>query len=103
SAIRSCRSRPLRSGRLKSRIKQLGTGARGRERNSCAEVNVSARQLSAPISSSSDSLTETSSSTTNTIGVGGGVGSVIVFTEASSFPRQRDVERFTQLCVTEWF
>ena len=68
-AICACSSRPLRSGRLTSRMRQLGVWAGGRARKSCAEAKHSARQPSMPISASSDSRTETSSSTTNTIGV----------------------------------
>src|ERR1043166_5349424 len=71
SARRFCRSRPLRSGRETSSTRQLGTETRGRERNVSADANVSACQPSRWISASSDSRTETSSSTTNTIGVGG--------------------------------
>ena len=46
---------------------------RGRERNSCADANVSGCQPAVLISSSSDSRTETSSSTTKTIGVTSGM------------------------------
>ena len=45
-AMRFCKSRPLRSGRPTSRIRQLGTKVRGRERNSCADANVSGCQPS---------------------------------------------------------
>src|SRR5262245_54231001 len=70
SAVTSfCRSRPLRSGRLTSRTRQLGTRGLWRERNSCADANVSGCQPADSISSSRDSRTETSSSTTNTIGL----------------------------------
>src|ERR1700719_3545409 len=69
TAMRFCRSRPLRSGRATSRTRQLGATTRGRARNSCADANVSGRQPAKRISDSSDSRTETSSSTTNTIGV----------------------------------
>src|ERR1700733_5948932 len=62
-------SRPLRPGRETSSMRQLGTRARGQARNSCADANVSGCQPSERISNSSDSRTETSSSTTNTIGV----------------------------------
>src|SRR5262245_8846962 len=69
-AIRSCRSRPLRSGSETSSTRQHGQSARGLTRNSCAEANLSARQPAESISNSSPWRTETSSSTTNTIGVG---------------------------------
>src|SRR5579872_3822520 len=68
-AIWLCRSRPLRSGRLTSRIRQLGVRTLGCARKSCAEGKDSACQPSVLISASSDSRTETSSSTTNTVGV----------------------------------
>src|ERR1700730_424020 len=69
TATRFCRSRPLRSGRVTSSTRQLGARTRGLDRNSCAEANVSGCQPAQRISDSSDSRTETSSSTTNTIGV----------------------------------
>src|SRR5450432_350500 len=69
SATRFCRSKPLRSGRATSSIRQFGTGARGQARNSRAEANVSGCQPAQRMSNSSDSRTETSSSTTNTTGV----------------------------------
>src|SRR5580704_8611515 len=68
TATRFCNSRPLRPGRETSSTRQLGTRALGQERNVCAEENVSGCQPSQRISDSSDSRTETSSSTTNTIG-----------------------------------
>src|SRR5205807_1569942 len=68
-AMRFCRSRPLRPGRETSSMRQLGTRTRGRLRNSCADANISGSQPSKRINNSSDSRTETSSSTTNTIGV----------------------------------
>src|SRR2546427_2066050 len=68
-ATRFCSSRPLRPGRETSSTRQLGTSARGRARNSCAEANVSGSQPSERINNSSDSRTEMSSSTTNTMGV----------------------------------
>ena len=46
-----------------SRIRQLGTGTRGRSRNSCAEAHVSGCQPSWRIKGSRDSRTEISSST----------------------------------------
>src|SRR6266446_4399706 len=69
TATRCCRSRPLRPGMLTSSTRQLGATARGRARNSCADANVSARQPAQRISNSSDSRTEISSSTTNTVGM----------------------------------
>src|SRR6266478_2618985 len=48
---------------------QLETRTRARLRNSCADANISGCQPSHRINNSSDSRTETSSSTTNTIGV----------------------------------
>ncbi len=50
-------------------MRQLGTGARGWSRNSCAEAKVSGCQPSQRISNSGDSRTHTSSSATKTIGV----------------------------------
>jgi hypothetical protein len=55
--------------RVTSSTRQLGARTRGRDRNSCADANVSGCQPSQRMSASSDSRTETSSSTTNTIGV----------------------------------
>ena len=75
-ATRFCRSRPSRPGRDTSRTRQLGTRARGCVRNSCADANVSGCQPSQRISNSSDSRTETSSSTTKTIGVAGVAGNI---------------------------
>src|SRR5580692_10115045 len=74
TATRFCRSRPLRSGRVTSSTRQLGARTRGRDRNSCADANVSGCQPAERISNSSDSRTETSSSTTNTIGVACDIG-----------------------------
>src|ERR1700730_557526 len=74
AATRFCRSRPLRPGRSTSSTRQLGARTRGRERNSCADANVSGCQPAQRISASSDSRTETSSSTTNTIGVARDIG-----------------------------
>src|ERR1700722_8757592 len=51
-------------------MRQLGVCALGRARKSRADGKDSACQPSVLISASSDSRTETSSSTTNTIGVG---------------------------------
>src|SRR5258706_10672297 len=74
TATRFCSSRPLRSGSVTSSTKQLGAKTRGQDRNSCADANVSGRQPAEPISNSSDLRTETSSSTTNTIGVACDIG-----------------------------
>src|ERR1700731_2896551 len=68
-AMRFCRSRPLRSGRLTSSTRQVGANTRGRARNSSADANVSGCQPAQRISNSRDSRTETSSSTTKTTGV----------------------------------
>src|SRR5580704_4971616 len=72
TATRFCSSRPLSPGRETSSTRQLGAKIRGRSRKSCAEANVSGCHPSLRISSSSDSRTEMSSSTTNTIGVAAG-------------------------------
>src|SRR5262249_3536203 len=69
STTRFWTSSPLRSGRDTSSTRQLGTLTRGCLRNSCADENVSGCQPAQRISHSSDSRTETSSSTMNTIGV----------------------------------
>src|SRR5437667_6767430 len=71
AATRFCKSRPFRPGSDTSSTRQLGARTRGRARNSCADANVSGCQPAQRISNSSDSRTEISSSTTNTIGVGG--------------------------------
>ena len=73
SASCCCSSRPLSPGSVTSSTRQQGTVARGRDRNSCADANVSGRQPALLISSSSDSRTETSSSTTKTIDVTSGM------------------------------
>src|SRR6185369_10259987 len=70
AATRFCRSRPLRPGSETSSTRQLGTSGFERERNGCADAKVSGFQPAQRMSDSSDSRTETSSSTTNTIGVG---------------------------------
>src|ERR1700730_16257528 len=70
TATRFCRSRPLRSGRPTSSIRQLGAKTRVRDRNARADANVSGCQPTQRISNSSDSRTEMSSSTTKTIGIG---------------------------------
>src|SRR4051794_15037729 len=57
-----------------SSTRQLGARTRREDRNSCADANVSGFQPAEPISNSSDPRTETSSSTTNTIGVACDIG-----------------------------
>src|SRR5262249_8127742 len=113
---RFCRSKPLRSGRLTSSTRQLGVGTRGQARNSCADANVSTCQPTWRMSSSSDSRTETSSSTTNTMGLvsdtnGPGRGEVcswmfIVFPlnrtgGSHSAQSERLVERLEQSAIAE--
>ena len=44
SASCCCSSRPLSPGSVTSSTRQLGTAARGRDRNSCADANVSGCQ-----------------------------------------------------------
>src|SRR5580692_7984008 len=75
SLMRCWISRPLRSGRLTSRIKQLGTTVGNCVRNSCADSNSAGCHPSFWIKSSRDSRTEISSSTTTTVGLVGGTGS----------------------------
>src|ERR1043165_1924229 len=50
-------------------MRQLGAIDRGRARNSCADEKSSGRQPASARRSSSDSRTEMSSSTTNTVGL----------------------------------
>src|SRR5882724_4371320 len=73
-AISFCSSRPLSSGRETSSTRQHGATGRGRVRNSSADANVSGCDPTKRISASSDSRTETSSSTTKTIGIGSDFG-----------------------------
>src|SRR5580765_7905823 len=68
-ATRFCSSRPSRSGRLTSSIRQLGPATRGRWRNACADGKVSGCHPAESINDSRDLRTEMSSSTTNTMGV----------------------------------
>src|SRR3984893_6736761 len=91
TATRFCSSRPLMSGRVTSSTRQLGAKTRGLDRNSCADSNVSGCQPAESISNSSDLRTETSSSTTNTIGVAPEIGDDIdsqssAFAEVMSSP-----------------
>src|SRR5215469_4264151 len=69
STTRFCKSRPLRSGSCTSNTRQLGATTRGRSKKSLADANVSTGQPAVRTSDSSDSRTEISSSTMNTIGV----------------------------------
>src|SRR5258706_1200529 len=118
AAIRFCKSKPLRSGRLTSSTRQLGTLTRGRARNSCADANVSGSQPSQRISASNDSRTERSSSTTKTIGVSRDMSDdldsrnvttaqVIVIlhpiTAKRSFHSKSDVNGIHQSRLAEWF
>src|ERR1700688_2778542 len=73
SAMSLCKSSPLISGRLTSSSRQLGVKTRGLARNSSADAEILGCQPAQRISNSSDSRTETSSSTTKTIGVAGDV------------------------------
>src|SRR5512134_2805718 len=73
SASCCCNSRPVSPGSVTSSTKQHGTIARGRERNSFADANVSGCQPAVLINNSSDSRTETSSSTTKTMDVTSGI------------------------------
>src|SRR4051812_15100199 len=68
-AMRFCSSRPVTPGRDTSSTRQLGATLRGRARKSWAHAKVSTSQPSVSINRSRDSRTETSSSTTNTIGL----------------------------------
>ena len=73
SASCCCSSSPLSPGSVTSSTKQHGTVGRRRDRNSCADANVSGCQPAVLINSSNDSRTETSSSTTKTMDVTSGV------------------------------
>ena len=93
---------------------------RGRERNSCADANVSGCQPALTIRSSSDSRTETSSSTMNTIGVAMRHGTTtsaqlrmsvaysasLLIAKIRALDRsiqcKRGIERFEQSRVAEW-
>src|SRR5215470_5624803 len=123
AVTRFCRSRPLRPGSLTSRIRQLGARTRGRARNSCADSNVSGCQPAVRISDSSDSRTEMSSSTTNTIGISHDIDDNIAswspsaplmpsyyppFLECKSVARRlarskSSIERPQQSRIAEWF
>jgi len=76
-AMRCWRSRPFRSGSFTSSTRQHGALTMGRERNSWAEAKVSDFHPAQRMSNSSESRTETSSSTTKTTGVEGGLDAFI--------------------------
>src|SRR3989441_12291573 len=97
TATRCCRSRPLSPGRLTSSTRQLGPGTSGRDRNSCADANVSGCQPAQRISNSSDSRTDTSSSTTNTMGVASGMCA-----DLDSPYSQSSVQRPEQRGLAKW-
>src|SRR6202522_2607750 len=67
-AIRFCRSKPVRPGSVTSKTRQVGLRRDGRERDSCADSKTSAFQPALRINDSNDSRTDSSSSTTNTVG-----------------------------------
>jgi two-component system sensor histidine kinase MprB len=73
SASCFCNSRPLTPGNVTSSTRQLGTVGRGESRNRCADSNTRGCQPALSSSGSSDSRTETSSSTTNTMPVTSGM------------------------------
>src|SRR5260370_26624203 len=97
AATRFCKSRPFRPGSDTSSTRQLGARTRGRARNSCADANVSGCQPTQRISNSSDSRTETSSSTTNTMGVASGI-----WADLDSPYSQSSVQRPEQRGLAEW-
>src|SRR5580658_6390991 len=122
SASCFCNSRPFRPGSERSRTRQLGTPFLGWSRNSCADANVSGFQFSSRTNSSSDSRTDTSSSTMNTMGTTGmalGIGNapasclsvcaaIIVsppeyFTNGLSGGLQSDLDGRKESRFTEWF
>src|SRR5690348_14915650 len=119
STTRFWRSSPLRSGRVTSSTRQLGTSTRGRERNSCADANVSGCQPAQRISSSNDSRTDISSSTTKTTGVASDIGAsrdspLRALGEFMSLPQrpksvanhlphpERGIDRVQQRRLAEW-
>ena len=67
SAIRFCRSSPLRPGSRTSSTKQPGTSGRVLRRKSCADANASTRSPTDRMRFLSDSRVPTSSSTTKTM------------------------------------
>src|SRR5580704_11681109 len=66
--IRSCSSRPCRSGRIESKTRQEGMADFGWARNSAADANVCDCHPALSICTARDSRTEISLSTMNTIG-----------------------------------
>src|SRR4029453_16260220 len=66
-------SSPLRSGNWRSSTRQLGAAAGGRARNSRADANTSAVHPADRNNPANASRTDTSSSTTKTIGCGSGI------------------------------
>src|SRR4051794_36673335 len=97
-----CRSRPLRSGRPTSRIKQLGVKLRGRARKSDADPKVSEAQPSHRIRSSSDSRTEISSSTTKTVGVRFAMVNHLCLSPVRSAHRKCSIECAQKVTLAEW-
>src|SRR5580692_5399027 len=113
-----CRSRPLRPGREISSTRQLGTTASGRARNSSADANICGSQPSQRINNSSDSRTDTSSSTTNTIGTACDIrdnpslwpnacASIILYSSGKlalnrSVHPKRHIESLKQSRIAEW-
>src|SRR5580700_10707198 len=103
-----CRSRPLRPGREMSSTRQLGTSTRGRARNSSADANVCGSQPSQRINNSSDSRTDTSSSTTNTIGTACDIRDPYFIPPDGNRPANRSVhlkrrvECLKQSSIAEW-
>src|SRR5262245_27764292 len=121
SASCCCSSRPLSPGSVTSSTRQHGPFARGRERNSCADTNVSGCQPALLINNSNDSRTETSSSTMKTIDLMSGIVRTLaaeeVIAEGAVYVRgvtfsghivatvsphaQRGVQRIEQGCIAE--
>src|SRR5438309_11494249 len=104
SASCCCSSSPLSPGSVTSSTKQHGTVGRRRDRNSCADANVSGCQPAALMKSSSDSRTEMSSSTTKTMdsaSVAVTAGPVLTVRMITS--SQRFGERLEQRIVAERF
>src|SRR5260221_6208942 len=67
-ATRAWRPRPFRAGRLTSSTRQLGRDAGGQARKASADAKASPSQPAVRIRPSKASRTDTSSSTTNTVG-----------------------------------
>ena len=83
SASCCCSSRPFSPGSDTSSTRQQGTVARGRDRNSRGDANVSGFQPALLISSSNDSRTEMSSSTTKTMGETSGMARTLILSAAN--------------------